>query len=785
MQTLSYPVSTESIANPERGWFYSVDITWQTNETPPLTPGLLDELRGQNITLVRVYYSLYPFRQSAIPQEYLDRVQSDFDLARQAGVKLIPRFVYVWNPTLQTGADQDAELSWVIRHIRQLTPVIQKNFDVIDHLQAGFVGYWGEMHSSTHSLINSDHSPNDSTRQIVEALLSMLPPQRMIALRYPNTIIGLYPQSLQVDAAFSGAAQARIGWHNDGLFWGPDDGGTYNHFSNEQAYLEQISQYVIVSGEPAISDDYAMSIDPLDTFERLHWSELNTSWGDSLNLLERWKEVGAYAEIGKRLGYRFRLTSATFPEKIRPGAEFELVLSVENEGFSSPHNPRPVKLVLRPQNEGSIYTLALADDPRRWSGGETTRLQVLAGLPPGMAKGVYDLFLWLPDPAFVLAARPEYAIRFANEEVWEAWSGYNLLGQVEVDFSAGGKEYSGENQFSPTCSCDLPDGNRLPQGKVHAPGILKPSAVIPTLDIPLTGTITFSEPPLPDSDMEPGDVKVNFDAQPVGNLGVPVEGLHFNSGWAVINFNGNLALGMVSTAAEEELAVQIPAGKVLKSVTVRKLKRSSLDSISIESTASGNLPHQQNSLAPWWAAHLTGWKQASPSVTIALNSGAPGGVSNILLDHFVYGDPPMPDLTLDFEDVPVEVGNPVPFTGVYRGVDFGSSGWLLATDGKSNYLYLASSEKSASAALSLPEDVIFRGVSIQAREFHEGQGISVDFSDEYEQSQRWTWFPVSEWQSGYETVWDHPHRKLVIRVEGDNPFGASNLLIDFLRFSVP
>jgi hypothetical protein len=44
-----------------------------------------------------------------------------------------------------------------------------------------------------------------------------------------------------------------------------------------------------------------------------------------------------------------------------------------------------------------------------------------------MKPGKYQLALWLPDGSVNLQSRPEYAIRFANKEVWDAGKGYNLL----------------------------------------------------------------------------------------------------------------------------------------------------------------------------------------------------------------------------------------------------------------------------------------------------------------------------------------------------------------------
>jgi len=48
-------------------------------------------------------------------------------------------------------------------------------------------------------------------------------------------------------------------------------------------------------------------------------------------------------------------------------------------------------------------------------------------LPVNMKPGMYQLALWLPDASANLQSRPEYAVRLANKEVWDAKKGYNVL----------------------------------------------------------------------------------------------------------------------------------------------------------------------------------------------------------------------------------------------------------------------------------------------------------------------------------------------------------------------
>ena len=59
-------------------------------------------------------------------------------------------------------------------------------------------------------------------------------------------------------------------------------------------------------------------------------------------------------------------------------------------------------------------------------------------LPSGIEEAEYDLALWLPDDAETLQLNPLFAVRFANENVWDESTGYNVLGKVRVDSAVTG-----------------------------------------------------------------------------------------------------------------------------------------------------------------------------------------------------------------------------------------------------------------------------------------------------------------------------------------------------------
>src|SRR5205085_2866348 len=152
-----------------------------------------------------------------------------------------------------------------------------------------------------------------------------------------------------------------------------------------------------------------------------------------------WRREGCYGEIARRLGYRLRLTNASFPRAIAAGSRIRGSFTVVNDGFAAPYNRRPVELVLRNRNTGRTTLLRLNVDPRRWTSGREHRLLVDAALPRATEPGTYDLLLNLPDPAQTLRNRPEYSIRLADQGTWESATGFNrLLMSLRVQHDASG-----------------------------------------------------------------------------------------------------------------------------------------------------------------------------------------------------------------------------------------------------------------------------------------------------------------------------------------------------------
>lgn len=412
----TFSASDEPILNPERGFFTPYELPGNAGFSP---------VRITGNTLVHLNIRLDEYRESDLPQAVLDGLEVNFNDIRDAGLKAIFRVAYNQGPFPDT--EPDASKAWVLRHIKQLAPLFQKHSDVIAWVEAGFIGAWGEWHTSTNGLDNLSDK-----RDILNALLAAIP-GRYVQVRYPANIIELYPEP-------QAAAQAFVAHHNDCFLSSATDVGTYerdgeNTIERDQAYLAELTSITPMSGEScAPFPPRSECNSAIREMELLHFSAINEAYHKGI--LRSWETGGCMDEVVNRLGYRLSLTRADFNEQVRPGGLLNLKVELENTGFAAPVNPRPIFVVLQ-QNKSIFLTILEPLDARSFQPGASSFMAQLR-LPSNMTEGAYNLALWLPDPAASLQNNPLYAIRFANENVWDESTGYNTLGRVTVSKSAGG-----------------------------------------------------------------------------------------------------------------------------------------------------------------------------------------------------------------------------------------------------------------------------------------------------------------------------------------------------------
>jgi hypothetical protein len=432
--TVTYRASTADIANPERGFDHETDTHFVDGGKgwAALTDTQLRAWRKLGDTQINRVYYLDDFAKGAdLSPALLHRLQHDFDVVKRNGFTEVLRFAYV-----EGGAGPyvapfgDAALPTVLKHIRQLTPLLRRSTGLIATLQSGFIGLWGEGYytdtfadPATQVVSDADWAKR---KAVVDAELKAIP-TRTVQVRTPlmkQRIVGTTTGTagaLTAAEAFRNTEAARIGHHNDCFLAAEDDWGTYlsDPITLDQDYLAADSRYVPVGGETCNVDPPRSEFANASAqMQRFHYSYLNREY--NTDVLDSWGAAGI-ATAERNLGYRFEMVSSTVQEGRTPTVSIE----VKNTGWASPYNARPAELVL--VNGKHRFTVPIRTDVRRWAAGTTTTVRTaLQHLP----AGTYSVSLALPAAQRLTAKDPDYAIRTANIGTWHASSGLNDLHQT-------------------------------------------------------------------------------------------------------------------------------------------------------------------------------------------------------------------------------------------------------------------------------------------------------------------------------------------------------------------
>jgi len=163
----------------------------------------------------------------------------------------------------------------------------------------------------------------------------------------------------------------------------------------------------------------------------MHYSFLNAAYNNNVN--NDWDSMGCMKSIKQKLGYRLVLRNAILPKKIKRGEAFKIEIELENKGYASPFNPRPVQLVLRNILTSKVMLFDFDTEIQKWFTGKISLKQNFS-LPVDVPAGKYELLINLPDGYKSLQSNPTYSIRFANDNSWEETSGFNKLNfRISVD----------------------------------------------------------------------------------------------------------------------------------------------------------------------------------------------------------------------------------------------------------------------------------------------------------------------------------------------------------------
>ena len=306
-------LSGSLLQNPDRGFRLETMLyigpegeLWQSDTgVGTLTQSALtiDYYMEEQPQLAQTYVYLTEYKEKDLDQKAFDAIHTYFDSLASKNLRILLRFAYhgmddsYKSPTAQQ----------IIRHIEQLKPLLAEYEDLIYVVQAGFVGAWGEWHSTPLS--------QSECKSILEATVDAVPAGLQVQVRY-----GRIKNLLDEDDP----RRARIAFHDDYLVGYPLAG-----YSTADPGSPSIQKMVardclstINDGEMPYGNDQSVvtTIDPFGLAKYLleyrigslsimhHYKENGFSYA-----MEDWKRVDATPENLKANGLQY--TNAWFKDE--------------------------------------------------------------------------------------------------------------------------------------------------------------------------------------------------------------------------------------------------------------------------------------------------------------------------------------------------------------------------------------------------------------------------------------------------------------------------------------
>ena len=317
-----------------------------------------------------------------LTEDALNVLQTTFDNIRENKGFVVVRICY--DPWYNGRSNVTPDHEWVLKHVKQLAPVLSKNTDVIVALEMGMHGAYGEMHSDTNITY-------DRVAEAVNLMLRNTPPELKILTRtgnYSAKVLGFddWGVDFHIDgekfaeiAKAKGDTMYRVGMFNDGYLGTQYDYGTWGvdcktSICREEgvAWLEKYGINTPYGGEALTTAENYQVINTPEflSYEgfRTHTSYLNIQWNN--NLIDSWKKslfkqkdfdydparydsLSGFKYINDHLGYRFVLRESWLSDTVGADGILRAKLRIQNVGFGNLTWKAPVRLAVLTDLEGT------------------------------------------------------------------------------------------------------------------------------------------------------------------------------------------------------------------------------------------------------------------------------------------------------------------------------------------------------------------------------------------------------------------------------------------------
>ena len=405
--------SKEFKNNPDQGLHRPVIVT--------ITPTSLQNQTNYPEQLYHLRCDLSQFSKKVngdkdleITQTALDKLDKYLGKIKSENKNAVIRFAY--DPNYAGGVNLEPSLEMIKTHIIQLSSVLIDHSQTLTAIEAGMVGPWGEMHTS-------DLSTEENKAKILKWWLQNIDGIPILA-RTPKTIFEYFGKSLDEMESYEINKDNEgydLGLFNDCYLSSDSDVGTYQYDrTREVNWLSKQNVHLPFGGETCQVDKKSDLEFAIPEMYKLGLSYLNIEFnGDVLN---KWKQLTYDSKIGKdslfygvsgydyikaHLGYRLVLRSKSLDYE--KGAQFQLVLNIENVGFGK---------LLKEKNVDIIYTDTKGTIISRYNVGKYKGENTLSINGDLLPKDHEEYQVFMKVYGFSENNKDYYHIQFANDNIF-------------------------------------------------------------------------------------------------------------------------------------------------------------------------------------------------------------------------------------------------------------------------------------------------------------------------------------------------------------------------------
>lgn len=447
-----YTESVDAVENPDRGFYRTMYLFYNENTMKAQWPSY--KFVHLRISLSSFSHN-YLYKYGTAPDDYveggyiplsdefLNELKQQLSNFRWNGTTAVIRFAY---DNFEGYGDCEPSMEGILYHISQLKSVLADYTDVLSSVESGFLGPWGEQHTS--SMVNAEN-----IKTLVDALLDAVPEPITVSVRRPlyyAYAAGIDVADLSTHRADKNSKYYRLGVFNDGYLGSETDRGTYKNREVEVNWLDYQASHTLFGGE--VASDHSSDGNVYNTVEfmsgemfKTHTSYLNKEWNDTV--ITEWQNttytggdplyngLSGFTYIENHMGYRFVLKGA---ECSSDGVGTQIRFTVENVGAGNVLKDYNTSLIFV-DSEGNKTYVDTSVDVKDWK--SLTKNTETVDVTADLKSGEYKVYFRIADPKSSMMR-----IRFANSNEYSDDLG-NYIGTCNVvaDFENSVIEQAGES----------------------------------------------------------------------------------------------------------------------------------------------------------------------------------------------------------------------------------------------------------------------------------------------------------------------------------------------------